>query len=106
MQTKHGFEVVQLGEVNPEAIATQLLWNVHPPVRYGCDYENDDAPEGETAYVVTSATNVMFTGTETYIFPCTETGEILDWSELPGSFRGGLNHERAIMDLNHVGVYE
>ena len=80
MQTKHGFEVVQLGRVNPEAVAWQLLWNIHPPVCYGCDYENDEAPKGETAYVVTSATQVIFSGAEIYIFPwwnvtCTKCGK-------------------------------
>jgi len=95
MKTNYGFEVERLGLVNPEVTATQVLWKVHPAVRYGYDWD------GETFYVVTSAVLVPFSGAETYIFPCSEVGEILDWMEMPGSFKGGLDHETAIMGLNH-----
>jgi len=34
--------------------------------------------------------------TETYIFPSNEEGKVLSWMELPGSFRGEINHEKAL----------
>lgn len=33
---------------------------------------------------------------ETFIFPADENGTILDWGELPGSFRGAVDHARAL----------
>lgn len=64
------------------------LYRVDPPMTY-----DDDK---KTNYVVVSAAVVIFSGPETYIFPATRLGEILDWLELPGSFRGGLDHARAL----------
>jgi hypothetical protein len=43
-----------------------------------------------------SAVTVPHTGPETYIFTSTEDGEVLDWAELPGSYRGGLDHAEAL----------
>lgn len=40
----------------------------------------------------------MFSGPETYIFPADKTGEIVNWSELDGSFKGGLDHEQALVN--------
>lgn len=37
---------------------------------------------------------------ETFIFPSDENGQILDWVELEGSYRGGFDHEKA---LNNAG---
>ena len=33
---------------------------------------------------------------ETYIFACDSEGRVSDWTELPGSFQGGTDHQRAI----------
>jgi hypothetical protein len=33
---------------------------------------------------------------ETYVFPSDENGTVLDWLELDGSFRGDMDHKRAI----------
>jgi hypothetical protein len=53
--------------------------------------------EGElTAYVIVSAAVVPFSGPETYIFPANEDGDVLNWGELDGSYRGGLDHEEAL----------
>jgi hypothetical protein len=77
-------------------VAEQILWEVSPEVTYtvGPDYDK----VRKTAYVVTSAT-VAYSGPETYIFPANKDGEILSWLELPGSYRGGLNHEQAIANV-------
>ena len=52
----------------------------------------------ETNYVIVSAV-VAYSGPETYIFPSNELGEITDYGELEGSFRGALNHEQALKGL-------
>lgn len=50
----------------------------------------------ENGYLVVSAADVPFSGPETYIFKSDSKGEVLSYSELPGSFRGALDHKRAL----------
>ncbi len=73
--------------------ATQKLWKLDEPYIL-TDW--DDNPTGTTEYVITSAVNALFDGPETYVFPANETGEPTSWGELDGSFRGALDHDRAI----------
>lgn len=63
--------------------AAQILWGL-------------SEPHAGTEFVITSAVSVPYSGPETYIFPANEAGEVTDWGELDGSFRGGLDHECAI----------
>ena len=46
-------------------------------------------------FVVTSAVFNQHVH-ETYIFACDSEGRVSDWTELPGSFQGGTDHQRAI----------
>ena len=59
------------------------------------------------SHVIVSAVTVSFMsplegflggsgGPETYIFGCNKKGEKIDWKELEGSFKGGLDHARAL----------
>lgn len=52
--------------------------------------------DGPTEYVVVSATVAWMSGPETYIFAADKDGNITNWCELPGSFRGGLDHDEAL----------
>lgn len=63
------------------------LYRLSEPYEYGEEY---------VTHVIASAVNAAFSGPETYVFAATATGNVIDWCELPGSFRGGLDHERAI----------
>lgn len=65
------------------------LYKVSPPL------------EGN-AYVVVSATVAAFSGAETYIFPGNEKGEVVEWGELEGSFRGALDHEKALANAGYM----
>lgn len=56
----------------------------------------DDNEVAKHDYVVVSAVDVMVSCPETYIFPANEHGEIVDWGELDGSFKGGMDHEAAL----------
>ena len=47
-------------------------------------------------HVITSAASNMITGPETYVFASNKKGVVTGWSELRGSFRGGLDHMKAI----------
>ena len=72
------------------------LYKLSEPV----SYELYDADGGhttvETSHVIVSAVIAPFTGPETYIFPADESGAVLNWAELDGSYRGGLSHETAL----------
>ena len=58
-------------------------------------------------FVVVSATVAPFSGPETYIFPADENGEVTSWGELAGSFRGELDHKKALGNIGYeVEVYE
>lgn len=94
---EHKYEQVKRLPYN--GVAEQILWKVTPAVRY-TEIGSDE--KIETSFVVTSATVAVFSGSETYIFPANASGEILNWMELPGSYRGELDHERAI---KNVGSY-
>jgi hypothetical protein len=63
------------------------LYRVDPPMAY---------EDGTTEYVIVSAVIAPYSGPETYIFPATESGEVIDWLELPGSFKGGMDHDEAL----------
>ena len=67
------------------------LYKLSDPVEYGFDDHRNT-----TEFVIVSATVALYSGPETYIFPATESGEIADWGELEGSYRGGLCHETAL----------
>jgi hypothetical protein len=89
-----------------ENIATQVkeldgfqgearLYRLSQPVAYDYDWENDTY-KSSTNFVVVSAASAVFSGPETYIFPAGENGKVVDWCELEGSFKGGLDHEQAL----------
>ena len=66
----------------------QVLWKAEPPL---------DGHE----YIVTSQSNVMFTGAETYIFPADKDGKIIDYGGLRGSYRGELNHKKCFASIGY-----
>ena len=61
-----------------------------------------DPPLLDIEYVVVSATIPVFGGgPETYIFKSSNTGEVKYWGELEGSFRGGLDHIKALAGMGY-----
>jgi hypothetical protein len=77
------------------------LFSVDPPME-DCRWNDDD--ERETIkynYVVVSATIAPYSGAETYIFGADAEGKVLSWSELDGSYRGGLDHEEALRNAGY-----
>lgn len=54
----------------------------------------------EYEYVIVSAAYARFSGPETFIFPALD-GDISDFAELSGSFRGDLDHERALRNAGY-----
>lgn len=79
------------------------LYKLDPPYKYKRDYDDDG--ERTVEYVAVSAVFAMFSGKETYIFPANEKGEITSWGELEGSYRGDLNHDRALRGLGYEVIH-
>ena len=77
------------------------LYKLSEPVGYDRDCETGKYA-GTTDHVAVSAADVMFSGPETYVFPADAEGEVLDWGAMDGSFRGALDHERAIREAEWV----
>ncbi len=75
---------------------TARLYRVEPPTQYNTYDDNDEQVSRSTEFVVVSAANAMFSGPETYIFPANVDGDVIDWLELEGSFKGALDHEKAL----------
>lgn len=84
-------------QIEPAA-GDMRLYKLSEPVKVN-DWE--DEPE-TTEYVAVSAVIAAFTGPETYIFPANGEGKITEWGEMEGSYRGGLNHARALEGLGFV----
>ena len=83
----------------PNFGAHHKVYRLSPPV----DHE-DYAREGETRtheHVTVSAASVPFSGPETYIFPSDADGNFGDFGELNGSYRVGLDHEKALRGLGY-----
>lgn len=79
---------------------TVHLYELSEPVTF--DYDWDTGMDTKnTNYVVVSAADVLYSGPETYIFPADKEGEVLSWSEIKGSFRGALNHTRALHNAGY-----
>lgn len=66
------------------------LFKLSQPVKYFSGGGNM-----QTEHVVVSAVTA-YSGPETYIFPADADGRVLDYMELDGSFRGGLDHAHAL----------
>jgi len=68
---------------------------------YAALYQMTPAHDGHE-FVVASAANVPFSGPETYLFPAAADGEIKSFSELDGSYRGGLDHAQALSNAGYT----
>lgn len=71
----------------------------------------DEVREWHLGWVIVSAAIVPFSGPETFIFSADEeslkTGSPISWAELPGSFKGALDHQAALEEfLEYVNQYQ
>ena len=67
-------------------------------------YHDDDNGVESYEYVVVSAAIAPFSGPETYIFGADEEGNVVDWRELPGSYRGGLDIDAALTRAGYMVI--
>ena len=76
--------------------------NVKETQGKACLYELSE-PLGGYEYVVVSAVKGRLTDIdgETLIFGSDETGKIKSFLELPGSYNGGMDHQKALNDAGY-----
>lgn len=60
-----------------------------------------DFDGGVHQHVVVSSVIAPYTGPETYIFPSNAAGDVISYSELDGSYRGGLDHKQALENAGY-----
>jgi len=89
-----------------KTMKTAKLVKVLPPAENGMVVKQTvyklSTPLDGYDYVVSSAANVWDSGPETYLFGCDKDGNIEDWGELHGSFRGRLDCEEAIKKAGYI----
>lgn len=83
-------------EGRPDGI--NAIYKLSEPVSYE-DLDTDMPRQTDFVWVSAVPHVGSFEGPETYIFPCTEDGKVLVWLELSGSFKGEMNHEKALAGL-------
>lgn len=74
----------------------QRFFYLDPPLPLEGYDSSEDADYDSVPFVIVSAAEVPYSGPETYIFTADPYGRIASFSDLPGSFRGALDHERAL----------
>jgi hypothetical protein len=77
------------------------VYRLDPPMEWS-DWSGDEVATVNAQFVWVHAANVPFSGPETYIFPCDSDGEVKDWAEMQGSFKGGMDLERALEGAGYV----
>ena len=88
------------------------LYKVDPPMKYdGLTVDlinpgNGTQSDGVTEYIIVSSVVAMFSGPETYIFPATKGGKVINRLEMEGSFRGAMSHTTALKNAGYELVEE
>ena len=78
------------------------LYHLHPEYKNtGWDIDGE-AVTIIVKHVIVSAVVVPYSGEETYIFKCNKNGKDVQYTELPGSFKGSLNHEAALEGMGYT----
>ena len=76
--------------------AIQRLYRLSVPMKNYKDESFD--------YVMMSGVYVPCSGPETYIFGADAEGNVLHWGELDGSFRGDIDHARALRGAGYAVI--
>lgn len=83
--------------VHPVSRAIQKTYRLDPPMQTRAWGE----PVRDVSYVIVSAVDVPFSGPETLIFEGDADGNIIDFCDLEGSFRGDMDHEQALRNVGY-----
>ena len=80
------------------------LYKLSEPLVEDKSWYDEEAVPSKYDYVVVSAVNIEYSGPETYISGADKDGNVLDWMELSGSFRGALDYVRALHNAGYGNV--
>ena len=80
------------------------LFKLSEPAQVDWYLEEDEEPT-YTDYVVVSGVVAFLGEAETLIFPADKEGEVPSMTEMPGSFRGSIDHDKALEGLGYQAVY-
>lgn len=102
----------QIGDLRTSSSgASQLLFELSEPIAYkvfddsnaqGLDRDEFGRVTRHAKHVLVSAVVAPFSGPETYIFPADESGKVVYWGELDGSYRGGMDHAQALTNAGYT----
>ena len=81
----------------------QIAYDLSHPI---IEYDYDNKPVCKHTSVIVSMTNVMFSGWETYIFPCNSKGVLLYARKLKGSRKGKIDPDSLLMSLGYKVILE
>lgn len=105
-ETKTATWIRELPVTWDSPVVRAALYRVDPPMTRE-NYDIND--EGEyvsrtlsSPYVCVSASNVPFSGPETYIFLADDQGDVINDLECDGSFRGALSHREALENAGYT----
>jgi len=76
------------------------LYELSEPMTWE-DWGEDKQEQHQTYYVAVSAVALDIGGPETYIFPTDDQGYVLNWIEMEGSYKGGLDHNMALENTGY-----
>ena len=62
--------------------------------------------DGLEVHRVTSSASVLYSGSETYVFPADARGEVVGWGELAGSKHDTLNHDAVMVSHLESGALQ
>ena len=82
------------------------LFRLDPPLRQRDWFADGDEEVFTEHEIVVVSAAVAFGSPETYIFPADRSGEITDYGELEGSFRGRLDHEEALRNAGYDSIVD
>ncbi len=101
-------EIAQVIEdaLHPPKLGALLLNSRTGPAGAHWQFYRTQAGGPLPEYVVVSAADVFYSGPETYIFEADAEGEVTNWSELEGSFKGDLDHVQALWEAGYRVVTE
>ena len=76
------------------------VFKLDPPLK---SKDWDTGEDNDYIFVMASGIHLAFDhgGPETYIFPCTSEGGVIDYCELEGSKRGFCDPDKVITDLGY-----
>lgn len=87
---------------DPKALGAKL-YRLSEPIEFNkYSFTTKSKTKAVTSYVSVSCAIGDDGRYQTYIFPANEHGDVLDWMHLAGSYKGGLDREKALQQAGYT----